>query len=116
MAEQKVIMTDPRQEDYFYQEAIKTLRTNIQFAGMDVKTILFTSCYPNEGKSDITFQLSQEIGKLGKKVLLLDADIRKSILASRYGVGIWISFFQVHLRRIRQNCLGRKRLERFWER
>ena len=41
MAEQKVIMTDPRQEDYFYQEAIKTLRTNIQFAGMDVKTILF---------------------------------------------------------------------------
>ena len=39
MAEQKVIMTDPRQEDYFYQEAIKTLRTNIQFAGMDVKTI-----------------------------------------------------------------------------
>lgn len=87
MAEQKVIMTDPRQEDYFYQEAIKTLRTNIQFAGMDVKTILFTSCYPNEGKSDITFQLSQEIGKLGKKVLLLDADIRKSILASRYGVG-----------------------------
>ena len=50
MAEQKVIMTDPRQEDYFYQEAIKTLRTNIQFAGMDVKTILFTSCYPNEGK------------------------------------------------------------------
>lgn len=66
MAEQKVIMTDPRQEDYFYQEAIKTLRTNIQFAGMDVKTILFTSCYPNEGKSDITFQLSQEIGKLGK--------------------------------------------------
>lgn len=79
MAEQKVIMTDPRQEDYFYQEAIKTLRTNIQFAGMDVKTILFTSCYPNEGKSDITFQLSQEIGKLGKKVLLLDA-----ISASRY--------------------------------
>ena len=64
---QKVIMTDPRQEDYFYQEAIKTLRTNIQFAGMDVKTILFTSCYPNEGKSDITFQLSQEIGKLGKR-------------------------------------------------
>lgn len=37
MAEQKVIMTDPRQEDYFYQEAIKTLRTNIQFAGMDVR-------------------------------------------------------------------------------
>ena len=51
MAEQKVIMTDPRQEDYFYQEAIKTLRTNIQFAGMDVKTILFTSCYPRRSEN-----------------------------------------------------------------
>ena len=67
MAEQKVIMTDPRQEDYFYQEAIKTLRTNIQFAGMDVKTILFTSCYPNEGKSDITFQLFAGDRKIREK-------------------------------------------------
>ena len=88
MAEQKVIMTDPRQEDYFYQEAIKTLRTNIQFAGMDVKTILFTSCYPNEGKSDITFQLSQEIGKLGKKVLLLEVDTRIPVRSGKTGSGI----------------------------
>ena len=75
MAEQKVIMTDPRQEDYFYQEAIKTLRTNIQFAGMDVKTILFTSCYPNEGKSDITFQVDTRIpvrsGKTGSGIIKL---------------------------------------------
>ena len=52
MAEQKVIMTDPRQEDYFYQEAIKTLRTNIQFAGMDVKTILFTSSIRTKERGD----------------------------------------------------------------
>ncbi|HJD37118.1 MAG TPA: CpsD/CapB family tyrosine-protein kinase [Candidatus Blautia ornithocaccae] len=84
--EQKIIMTDPRKADYFYEEAIKTLRTNIQFSGRDVKTILFTSCYPNEGKSDILFQLAKEIGKTGKKVLVLDADIRKSIYVRRYRI------------------------------
>ena len=42
--EQKVVMTDIRKKDYFYEEAIKTLRTNIQFTGKNVKTIMFTSC------------------------------------------------------------------------
>lgn len=86
MAEQKVMMTDPKKSDYFYQEAIKTLRTNIQFTGVDVKSIVFTSCYPNEGKSDIVFQLAQEIGKIGKRVLIIDADIRKSSYISRYEI------------------------------
>ncbi len=84
--EQKITMTDPRKSDYFYEEAIKTLRTNIQFMGKEIKTILFTSCYPNEGKSDILFQLAKEIGKTGKKVLVVDADIRKSVYVKRYRV------------------------------
>lgn len=83
---EKIIMKDPRKRDYFYEEAIKTLRTNIQFSGRDMKVILFTSCYPNEGKSDIIFQLSREIGKTGKRVLLVDADIRKSTYISRYKI------------------------------
>lgn len=86
MTGQKIIMTDPKTPDYFYEEAIKTLRTNIQFAGMDIKTITVTSCYPNEGKSDIAFQLAKEIGNMNKRVLLIDADIRKSSMASRYQV------------------------------
>lgn len=86
MTVQKVVMTDPRKQDYFYEESIKILRTNIEFTGMDVKTILFTSCFPNEGKSDIVFQLAREIGNIGKKVLILDADIRKSSFQTRYSV------------------------------
>ena len=82
----KVIMTDPKQHDYFYEEAIKTLRTNIQFTGTAVKSIVVTSCYPNEGKSDVLFQLALEIGKMGKKVLILDADIRKSSYIGRFQV------------------------------
>ena len=78
MAIQRVLMTDSRKEDVFYEEAIKTLRTNMQFSGVETKSIVITSCYPNEGKSDVAFQLGIEIGKMGKKVLVLDADIRKS--------------------------------------
>lgn len=36
----RVELTDPRKSNYFYEEALKTLRTNIQFAGADIKTIL----------------------------------------------------------------------------
>lgn len=84
--ELKVTMKDPKKSDYFYEESIKTLRTNIQFSSKQVKVVLFTSCYPNEGKSDIVFSLSLEMGKAGKKVLLLDADIRKSNFIKRYSV------------------------------
>lgn len=82
----KVTMRDPKKSNYFYEEAVKTLRTNIQFSGKQVKTILFTSCYPNEGKSDVTFTLAVEMGKAGKRVLLVDADIRKSNFVRRYHV------------------------------
>ena len=84
--EQKVIMTDVRKKDYFYEEAIKTLRTNIQFTGKNVKIIMFTSCLPNEGKSDVAFQLAQEVGNMGKKVMLIDADIRRSVYVNRYKI------------------------------
>ena len=82
----KLNLTDKRKQDYFYSEAIKTLRTNIQLSGQSIKTILVTSCYPNEGKSDVILSLAQEFGSIGKKVLLLDADIRKTAYAGRLGV------------------------------
>lgn len=86
MTVQKVLMTDPKQSDYFYEEAIKTLRTNIQFTGKSIKTIVVSSCYPNEGKSDVVFQLAREFGNINKKALVIDADIRKSCYVSRYQI------------------------------
>lgn len=84
--EQMIELTDSRTLDFYYEEAIKKLRTNIQFVGQDVKTVMVTSCFPNEGKSDITVQLATEIANMGKKVLLIDADIRRSSFVSRYKV------------------------------
>lgn len=82
----KVAIKDIRKQDYFYSEAIKTLRTNIQLSGKSIKTILVTSCFPNEGKSDVTLSLAQELSSIGKKVLLIDGDIRKSDFVIRLGV------------------------------
>lgn len=57
----KLNLTDKRKPDYFYSEAIKTLRTNIQLSGQSIKTILVTSCFPNEGKSDVVLALHRSL-------------------------------------------------------
>ena len=72
--------------DVRFEEAIKTLRTNIQFSGPDIKTVMFTSAVPGEGKSQITVSEAMSLAGLGKKVLVVDADIRKSVLLTRYQV------------------------------
>lgn len=86
MAYKNIVLTDASSGDYFYKEALKTLRTNLQFSGKNNKVILLTSAHSNEGKSDISFNLAAELGKAGKKVLLIDADIRNSDYKSRYDI------------------------------
>ena len=73
-------------KDYRSNEAYKSLRTNIEFSGDENKVLLFTSCTPNEGKSTVTISLAQSLAEAGKKVLFIDADLRKSVLAGRHKV------------------------------
>lgn len=73
-------------KDYRSNEAYKTLRTNIEFAGADKKAIVFTSCTPNEGKSTVSLSLAISLAESGKKVLFIDADLRKSVLVGRHKV------------------------------
>ena len=82
--ENKIRLSQYEVADYNYVEAIKTLRTNLQFSGSNIKVIMFTSSIPNEGKSETSFQLASSLAQLGKNVLLIDADIRKSVTVSRY--------------------------------
>lgn len=74
------------QLSYQSNEAYKSLRTNVKFCGDEVKVISVTSCTPNEGKSSVSFQLALSMAEDGKKVLFVDADIRKSVLVGSYKI------------------------------
>ncbi|KRE75566.1 CpsD/CapB family tyrosine-protein kinase [Paenibacillus sp. Soil750] len=69
-------------------ESYRTLRTNIQFSSIDriMKTILVTSAQPGEGKSTTAANLSVAYAQEGKKVLIVDADLRKPTIHHYFGV------------------------------
>jgi len=60
-------------------EAFRTLRTNLEFAGVDepIRSILITSPGPGEGKTTIAANLASIIAQGGKRVVLVDADLRR---------------------------------------
>ncbi len=68
---------------YDINEAFKTLRTNLFFAGEDIKVIALTSADPDEGKSTVSLELAKSISQVDKKVLYIDADLRKSGFAEK---------------------------------
>ena len=75
-------------------ESFKTLRSNIQFSnfGQSIKTIVVTSSNPNEGKSEVSINLAASLAQQNKKVLVVDADMRKptqhKIIGTKNTVGL----------------------------
>ena len=88
-----------RELPYTVNEELKYLRTNIQFCGAEKKVILFTSSLAGEGKSTLILRLGKSLCELGKNVLLVDADLRRSKLQYevkdpaqvRYGLSHYLS-------------------------
>lgn len=82
----KVTMNLPEVKDYRLTEGLNQLKTNLAFCGKDIKVITITSSVQNEGKSLVAFDLSKTMAESGKKILMVDADLRKSVLAAKYHI------------------------------
>ncbi len=69
-------------------ELFRTLRTNIQFMNSKnrLKSLLVTSASPAEGKSWVSSNLATTFAQAGKKVILVDSDMRKGRLFTIFGV------------------------------
>jgi len=69
-------------------EALRELRTNIQFINVDnpPKIIVMTSPVPQDGKSTVSANLALAIAESGKRVVLVDADLRRPTVADTFGL------------------------------
>ena len=67
-------------------EAINTLCTNLMFSGEHIRKVMVTSAHASEGKSYISINMMLALARIGKSVVLVDADLRRSVLVGRYGL------------------------------
>lgn len=69
---------------YALEEALNRLRINISFLRKDIRKIMVISTTPDEGKSFITMQLWRQMAGAGVDSVLVDADLRKSVMVEKY--------------------------------
>ncbi|MBD2357554.1 polysaccharide biosynthesis tyrosine autokinase [Tolypothrix sp. FACHB-123] len=62
-----------------FWESLQVLYSNIQLLSSDqpIKSLIISSALPGDGKSTVSFQLAQIAAAMGKRVLLVDADLRR---------------------------------------
>lgn len=82
----KVTMGNFPELPYAVEEAVNRLRININFLGSDIKKIMVISTMPNEGKSFVVMQLWRQMAQAGTPSILVDLDLRKSIMTEKYGI------------------------------
>jgi len=68
------------------KEVYRTLRTNLEFTGVENRVVAVTSCAPDEGKSTVSYNLARVLASAGKNTLHIDADMRKSVLSNRHQI------------------------------
>ena len=74
--------------DYAIAESMRRLRTNLQFMDVDnpPRVLAITSSIPGEGKSFVIANLATTIAEAGQDVVVVDADLRRPVVAETFGV------------------------------
>lgn len=67
-------------------EAINMLCTNLSFSGENVKRVMVTSCHASEGKSYLSMNIMRTMAKLGRRVVMVDCDLRRSMIMKQYDI------------------------------
>ena len=80
-----IALTEPKSAA---SEAFRTLRTNIQFAGLDqpCRSIVVTSAGPGEGKTTSVANFGVVVAQAGARVCVIDSDLRRPSLHRLFGV------------------------------
>ena len=79
------IVVDEKKNDII-SEAFRLLRSNINFVAKDASVIMFTSTVPGEGKSFVSRNLAVALAIAGRKVVLVDTDLRKQTQSKLLGI------------------------------
>jgi len=80
-----VALTEP---DGQYSEALRMLRTNLDWASIDerLSSVLITSCLKGEGKTLTLCNLAVTLARAGKNVIVIDADLRDPRVHTVFGL------------------------------
>ncbi len=72
--------------DYAGTEALNTICSNLQFVGKNLKRIIITSCEAGDGKTQLTMQIAQNLANRGRKIAVVDVDLRRSAMLKRFAI------------------------------
>ena len=89
-------------------EAFRILRTNIQFSSLDneLKSIVVTSSGSGEGKSTVMSNLAITMAESGKRVILVDCDLRKPSIHKKMGVKNSVGLTNILVQKVfKEDCI-----------
>ena len=74
--------------DYAATEALNTICSNLSFAGRSLRRIIVTSCEAGDGKTQLTMHIAQNLANRGRKIVIVDVDLRRSAMLRRFGIEV----------------------------
>lgn len=88
---------NPKEETRILRRSIENLYTNIRMLSSedDIRLIAITSTVQVEGKSSLTYLYAKELNSLGKRILVVDANLSQPSLHHFFGVANGLGFFNL---------------------